>query len=105
MSATPCSETDRASCSPVVLSNTCSTATTALGKGRPPRHRQARNDLARLEQQIARLDERLTALHEDMAAAASDYQRLNELHREIELITANKDQLEVAWLQAADIAG
>jgi predicted nucleic acid-binding Zn-ribbon protein len=58
-----------------------------------------------LEQQIARLDERLTALHEDMAAAASDYKRLNELYREIELITANKDQLEVAWLEAADIAG
>jgi ABC transport system ATP-binding/permease protein len=67
--------------------------------------RQARKDLARLEQQIARLDERLAALHEEMAAAASDYQRLNELHREIELITATKDQLELAWLEAADIAG
>jgi ABC transport system ATP-binding/permease protein len=75
------------------------------GATRTAASRQARKDLARLEQQIARLDERLTALHEDMAAAASDYQRLNELHREIELITANKDQLEVAWLEAADIAG
>jgi ATPase subunit of ABC transporter with duplicated ATPase domains len=75
------------------------------GTTRSAASRQARKDLARLEQQIARLDERLTALHEDMAAAASDYQRLNELHREIELITANKDQLEVAWLEAADIAG
>jgi predicted nucleic acid-binding Zn-ribbon protein len=58
-----------------------------------------------LEQQIARLDERLAALHEEMAAAASDYERLNELHREIELIAATKDQLELAWLEAADIAG
>ncbi len=67
--------------------------------------RQARKDLARLEQQIARLDERLTSLHEQMAAAASDYQRLTELQRQIELITANKDELELAWLEAAEVAG
>jgi ABC transport system ATP-binding/permease protein len=67
--------------------------------------RQAKKDLARLEQQIARLDERLTALHEQMAAAASDYQRLTELQHQIELITANKDELELAWLEAAEVAG
>jgi ABC transport system ATP-binding/permease protein len=67
--------------------------------------RQARKDLTRLEQQIARLDERLTALHEQMAAAATDYQRLTELQHEIELITANKDELELAWLEAAEVAG
>jgi len=67
--------------------------------------RQAKKDLARLEQQIARLDERLTTLHEQMAAAASDYQRLTELQRQIELITANKAELELAWLEAAEVAG
>jgi ATP-binding cassette subfamily F protein uup len=67
--------------------------------------RQARKDLARLETQIARLDERLTALHEQMAAAASDYQRLAELQREIELISARRAELERSWLDAADIAG
>jgi ATPase subunit of ABC transporter with duplicated ATPase domains len=67
--------------------------------------RQARKDLARLEQQIARLDQRITALHEQMTAAASDYQQLAELQREIELITASKDELELAWLDAAEIAG
>jgi ABC transport system ATP-binding/permease protein len=75
------------------------------GSTRSAASRQARKNLARLEQQIARLDERLAALHEEMAAAASDYQQLNELHREIEMITATKDQLELAWLEAADIAG
>jgi ABC transport system ATP-binding/permease protein len=67
--------------------------------------RQAKKDLARLELQIARLERQLALLHEQMAAAVSDYQRLAELQREIELITANKDELESAWLQAADIAG
>jgi ATPase subunit of ABC transporter with duplicated ATPase domains len=67
--------------------------------------RRARKDLARLETQIARLDERLTALHEQMEDVASDHQRLAELQREIESISANRDELELAWLQAADIAG
>lgn len=67
--------------------------------------RQAKKDLARIEQQIARLDRQLAALHEQMAAAASDYQQLTALQRELDVITANKDELELAWLEAADIAG
>ena len=67
--------------------------------------RQAKKDLSRLEQQIARLNQQLTALHEQMAAAGSDYQRLTQLQREFELISADKDQLELAWLEAAEIAG
>jgi ATP-binding cassette subfamily F protein uup len=67
--------------------------------------RQARKDLARLEQQIARLDQRITTLHEQMTAAASDYQQLADLQRTIEEITASKDELELAWLEAAEIAG
>jgi ATP-binding cassette subfamily F protein uup len=67
--------------------------------------RQAKKDLARLEQQIARLDQRLSTLRDQMAAAASNYQRLTELQRELELINANKEELEMAWLEAADMAG
>ena len=67
--------------------------------------RQAKKDLARLEQQIARLDRRLAALHEQMAAVASDFQRLTELQHELESISASKDELELAWLEAADVAG
>ena len=67
--------------------------------------RQAKKDLSRLEQQIARLNQQLTALHEQMAAAGSDYQRLTELQREFELISADKDELELAWLEAAETAG
>src|SRR5512132_1868102 len=67
--------------------------------------RQAKKDLARLEQQIARLDRQLASLHEQMLTAAEDYQRLTELQREMESITASKDELELAWLEAADVAG
>ena len=37
-----------------------------------------------------------------MAAVASNHERLVELQREIESITAHKDELELAWLEAAD---
>jgi ATPase subunit of ABC transporter with duplicated ATPase domains len=67
--------------------------------------RQAKKDLARLEQQIVRIEERIAALYDEMTAAASDYQRLADLQREIELISADKDELELAWLEAADVAG
>jgi ATP-binding cassette subfamily F protein uup len=67
--------------------------------------RQAKKDLARLEQQIARLDRQLASLHEQMLTAADDYQRLTEMQREMESITASKDELELAWLEAADVAG
>jgi ATP-binding cassette subfamily F protein uup len=79
--------------------------------GKPPSakpsavSRRAKKELARLEQQIARLDRQLSTLHEQLAAAVADHQQLNELQREIELITANKDELELAWLEAADMAG
>jgi len=67
--------------------------------------RQARKDLARLEQQIARLEERLAALHEQMSAAASDYGRLTELQREVDQLGTVKVELESAWLEAAEVAG
>jgi ATP-binding cassette subfamily F protein uup len=67
--------------------------------------RQARKDLARLEQQITRLDERLNALHAEMTAVATNYERLVKLQRDIETLQASKNQLELAWLVAADIAG
>ena len=67
--------------------------------------RQAKKDLARLEQQIARLDRQLASLHEQMLTAADDYQRLTELQREMESIAASKDELELAWLEAAAVAG
>jgi len=67
--------------------------------------RQAKKDLARLEQQIARVDERLAALHDQMAGAASNYERLTELQRELDQLGTVKVGLESAWLEAAELAG
>ncbi|OYN95750.1 ATPase subunit of ABC transporter with duplicated ATPase domains [Propionibacteriaceae bacterium ES.041] len=65
--------------------------------------RQAKKDLARLEQQLARLSGRIDALHGQMAEAASDYQRLAELQAEADRLQAEHDQLEEDWLAVAEL--
>ena len=67
--------------------------------------RQAKKALARVEQQLSKVDERITRLHGQMAAAASDYGRLAALQRDLDGLSAEKDELELSWLQAAESAG
>ena len=63
--------------------------------------RAAAMDLARLDRQLARLSGREAKLHEQMAVHASDYQKLVELERELHELHAERDALELAWLEAA----
>jgi ABC transport system ATP-binding/permease protein len=93
------SRRDRPSASPPMKTSVEARSTTTAAR------RQARKDLARLEQQIARLDQRLTALHDEMAVAASNYERLTELQQEVDQLGTVKVELESAWLEAAELAG
>ncbi len=63
--------------------------------------RAAAKDLARLDRQLARLSGREARLHEQMAMHASDYQKLVEFERELHELHAERDALELAWLEAA----
>ncbi|MGI3784278.1 MAG: hypothetical protein ACRYG2_26255, partial [Janthinobacterium lividum] len=67
--------------------------------------RQARKAMSRVESQIGRVDRRIATLHTQMAAAAADYGRLADLQRELDEATAEKDGLELAWLEAAELVG
>ena len=67
--------------------------------------RQAKKTLSRVEQQLAKVDRRISRLHSDMARAAADYTRLAELQSELDRATTDKDDLELAWLEAAELAG
>ena len=67
--------------------------------------RQARKDLARLESQLAKLETRVARIHARMAESASDYAALAALQTELDELVAGKDELEAAWLEAAEIAG
>jgi ATP-binding cassette subfamily F protein uup len=66
--------------------------------------RAARKDLARLDRQISRLNTRIAAIHARMAEHASDFVQLGALDAELTGLSADRDQLEHAWLEAAERA-
>jgi ATPase subunit of ABC transporter with duplicated ATPase domains len=66
------------------------------------RERRAAKEMTRIEGQLAKLDGRIAALHQTMAEAAADHVRLGELNNELSELTQRKDELEEAWLAAAD---
>jgi len=67
--------------------------------------RTARKTMSRVESQIGKVDKRIATLHTQMAKAAADYGKLADLQRELDAATAEKDELELAWLEAADLVG
>ena len=66
--------------------------------------RAARKELARVERRLDRLGERIEQVHEAMAEHSSDHERLTELDIELRSLQAEKDELEGAWLEAAEQA-
>ena len=66
------------------------------------RTRRTGKELARIETRLGKLEQRISGLHEEMAAAAHDHVRLGELNAELGEVLAAKDELEQAWLEAAD---
>jgi ATP-binding cassette subfamily F protein uup len=64
--------------------------------------RAARKEAQRLERALDRLSEREAALHEAMVAAATDHVRLRELQSELAEVASEREELEAAWLEAAE---
>jgi len=64
--------------------------------------RAAKKDLARLERQLAKVQARIADVHHDMAAHASDYVRLAELDTALATLAGERDDIETAWLEAAE---
>jgi ABC transport system ATP-binding/permease protein len=79
-----------------------SSATAAGTESTAARARRTQKELARLETQLGRIDEQIAGLHEQMAAAAHDHVRLGELNAELNDVLQHKEDLEEAWLAAAD---
>jgi ATP-binding cassette subfamily F protein uup len=67
--------------------------------------REARKEMARIERQLGKLDDRERVLHEQLAGAATDYLKTQELDAELRALRAERDTLEESWLNAADQAG
>ncbi|AAZ54447.1 ABC transporter, ATP-binding subunit [Thermobifida fusca YX] len=67
--------------------------------------RAAQKELQRIERRIDRISAREEELHALMAEAAEDYARLAELGAELKALTAEKAELEDAWLREAERLG
>jgi len=64
--------------------------------------RAARKEVHRLERALDRIADRASTLEGEMAARATDHTRLGELQAELELLLAERDRLEVTWLETAE---
>jgi len=74
------------------------------GRVAPPpaaAERAARKELQRLERQIERASARETALSSELAANATDYEKLTELGAQLRVVQAEKAELEERWLEVA----
>jgi len=67
--------------------------------------RQARKDMGRIERRLDRLDAQERALNDEMAARATDHVAVTELQRRVREIQAEREDLEVGWLGAAEVVG
>ncbi|MCK0113892.1 ATP-binding cassette domain-containing protein [Ornithinimicrobium sp. F0845] len=80
---------------------------TAPAAGAAPRAaelREARKTIARVEKSLTRLGERETRVHEQMVASATDAGAMMRLSAELDEIHAEREGLELEWLEAAEIA-
>ncbi|WP_328527449.1 ABC-F family ATP-binding cassette domain-containing protein [Nocardioides sp. NBC_00368] len=64
--------------------------------------RAAKKVIARIDKQLERIGEQQQKLELAMAEAVNDYTRLAELSAELDQLAAEKDELELEWLEAAE---
>ena len=65
--------------------------------------RDARKDLNRVERQLGKLAQQEAKLHTQMEAKADDYEQMAELNRKLQELAAQKESLELEWLEASEI--
>ncbi|MDQ4490326.1 ABC-F family ATP-binding cassette domain-containing protein [Sinomonas sp. ASV486] len=65
--------------------------------------REARKELSRIERQLGKLAAQEEKLHGQMAASADDYGRVGELNTQLQDLLGQKEELEMAWLEASEI--
>ena len=75
----------------------------AKAKSGSAEERAARKALARIDRQLERIAVQEAALNGEIAAAASDYAALAALSEQLRLLLAERETLEVEWLEAASI--
>ncbi|WP_232548528.1 ABC-F family ATP-binding cassette domain-containing protein [Propioniciclava soli] len=64
--------------------------------------RAAKKELARLESRLTKLGRSIEQVHHRMAEHAADHARLTTLQAELEQLTDEQSEAELAWLEAAE---
>jgi ATPase subunit of ABC transporter with duplicated ATPase domains len=67
--------------------------------------RAARKEVARIERRLAKLADEESALHDDLAAHATEHEKVLALDAKLRALAAEREELEAAWLEAAETAG
>jgi ATP-binding cassette subfamily F protein uup len=65
--------------------------------------RAARKTLARLDKRLEKIAEREAELNALVLEHATDHQRLAEISAELATLSAEKDEVEMEWLEAAEV--
>lgn len=71
----------------------------------PAEVREARKVMARVEKQLSRLQDREERLHGDMAEKATDPAALADLNAKLQAVVGEREELELEWLEAAEVVG
>ena len=83
-------------------------ATTPAPQAKPvsnaAQQRAARKEAARLERRMEALAATEARLHEQLVEAATDPDRLMALDRELKAVVAEREEVELEWLAAAELA-
>ena len=76
------------------------------GPARPPagsaEEREARKALTRIDRQLARVTAAEAELNAAILEAGQDYERLTVLGAELAVVSAERGDLELEWLEAAE---
>ncbi|MCA1983158.1 ABC-F family ATP-binding cassette domain-containing protein [Nocardioides nematodiphilus] len=67
--------------------------------------REAKKTVARIDKRLEKIAEQEAKLNEQLAAHASDYAKLAELGAELNALAEEKGELELEWLEAAELLG
>jgi ATP-binding cassette subfamily F protein uup len=65
--------------------------------------RAARKTIARIDKRLERIAEQETGINAEIAEHAHDYTRLAELSERLDVLHAEKEELELEWLEAAEV--
>ncbi|WP_370449909.1 ATP-binding cassette domain-containing protein [Cellulomonas sp. PhB143] len=71
----------------------------------PAELRAAKKEITRIERRLAKIADAEARIHAKMAEQATDHEAVTALDAQLRELADEKDELEAAWLEAAEIAG